>query len=130
MILSAKKIYFIVVIPAMLCCICSCTSEKFLFFRSVTVKNYPVDTPFVYNNIININANLSTDEKTRLQENLINYWADSLFARRVQKLGVLYTIKNPPIFDTATISTTRQFMDSYLFSQGYFNTDIKDTFYI
>jgi hypothetical protein len=96
----------------------------------VKVKNYPVDTPFVYNNKININGQLGKDEKTRLQENLLNYWADSLFARRVQKLGVLYTLKNPPVFDTTTISITRRFMSSFLFSQGYFNPGLKDTFYI
>ena len=128
MVLSARKICFIA--PVLICCICSCTSEKFLFFRSVKVKNYPVDTPFVYNNKININADLSKDEKTRLEENLVNYWADSLFARRVQKLGVLYSLKNPPVFDTAMISITRRFMSSFLFSQGYFNVDLKDTFYV
>jgi hypothetical protein len=96
----------------------------------VKVKNYPLDTPFVYNNKINIHGDLSRDEKTRLQENLVNYWADSLYARRVQKLGVLYNLKNPPVFDTANMSITRRFMNSFLFSQGYFNNNLTDTFYI
>src|SRR4029078_9872947 len=108
----------------------SCTGEKFLFLNSVKVKNYPLDTPFVYNNKININGKLDKDDKISLQENLLNYWSDSLFARRLQKLGVFYTLKNPPVFDTATLSTTRRFMNSFLFSQGYFNTVLKDTFYV
>jgi hypothetical protein len=131
MILTIKNFLSTALILGIVCCMSSCTGEKFLFvFNSVKVKNYPVDTPFVYNNKVNINGKLTKDEETRLQENLLNYWADSLFARRVQKLGVLYTLKNPPIFDTSTISTTRRFMNSFLFSQGYFSPVLRDTFYI
>ena len=109
----------------------SCTEEKFLFvINRVKVKNYPVDTPFMYNNKINIDGKINKDEKNRLQENLVNYWADSLFARRVQKLGYRYILKNPPVFDTANISITHRFMNSFLFSQGYFNNVINDTVYI
>jgi len=95
MILIARKFAFYFFILCLVCFVSSCTSEKFLFFNSVKVKNYPTDTPFVYNNKVNINGKISKDEKTRLQENLVNYWADSLFARRVQKLGVFYNLKNP-----------------------------------
>ncbi|HYJ64872.1 MAG TPA: hypothetical protein VEV62_14085, partial [Parafilimonas sp.] len=130
MILTAKKFSFFIFIIGIVCFLSSCTGEKFLFFNSVKVKNYPLDTPFVYNNKINIDGKVDKDEKIRLQENLLNYWSDSLFARRLQKLGVFYTLKNPPVFDTATLSTTRRFMNSFLFSQGYFNTALKDTFYI
>lgn len=130
MILKTGNLLLSISILCIICFFSSCTSEKFLFFNSVKVKNYPLDTPFVYNNKININGKINKDEKTRLQENLVNYWADSLFARRVQKLGVSYTIKNPPVFDTSTLSITRRFMNSFLFSQGYFNSALTDTFYI
>lgn len=100
-----------------------------MFFNRVIVKNYP-DTAFVYSNKVNIKGNISKDENTRLQENLLNYWADSLFARRVQKFGIVYSLKNPPIFDTTTLSTTHRFMSSFLFSQGYFNAVLNDTFHI
>jgi hypothetical protein len=130
MILTARKFAFYFFIVCIICFVSSCTSEKVLFLNSVKVKNYPLDTPFVYNNKINIHGDLSKDEKTRLQENLVNYWADSLYARRVQKLGVFYNLKNPPVFDTANLSITRRFMNSYLFSQGYFSTNLKDSFYI
>ncbi|MBV9962502.1 MAG: hypothetical protein JO072_09675, partial [Parafilimonas sp.] len=93
------------------------------------VKNYPVDTPFVFNNKVNINGDIAKDEKTRLQENLLNYWSDSLFARRIQKFGIQYLLKKPPVFDTSNISTTYRFMNSFLFSQGYFNAALSDTFY-
>src|SRR4030095_3115511 len=118
MILIPRKISFIVCVLFIICSLSSCTEQKFLVvFNRVRVKNFPIDTPFVYNNKVNIYGDVSKDEKTRLQENLVNYWADSLFAKRVQKFGVKYTLKNPPIFDTATISITRRFMSSFLYSQ-------------
>src|ERR1700759_3832974 len=129
--LSLKKISFTVILFCFIFLLSSCTEQKFLFvFNRVKVKNYPVDTPFVFNNKVNINGNVTKDEKTRLQENLINYWSDSLFARRVQKFGIQYSLKNPPIFDTANISITYRFMNSFLFSQGYFDAALSDTFYI
>jgi hypothetical protein len=131
MILSIKKISCFVYILCFIFLLSSCTDEKFLLvINRVKVKDYPVDTPFVYNNKVNITSNINKDEKTRLQENLLNYWSDSLFARRVQKFGVRYSLKNPPVFDTSNVSPTMRFMSSYLFSQGYFNTVINDTFYI
>ena len=131
MILNRIKLLHTLIFLCLIFLLQSCTEEKFLLvFNRVKVKNYPVDTPFVYNNKINIDGKINKDEKNRLQANLINYWADSLFARRVQKLGIKYVIKNPPVFDTANISITHRFMNSFLFSQGYFNTAINDTFYV
>lgn len=100
----------------------SCTEQKFLFaFNRVSVKKAPVDTPFVYNNKINISGDLSKDEKKRLTNELDNYWDDSLYARKVQKFGVFYSLKNPPIFDTLNLDRTQTFMKGYLNSQGYYN---------
>ena len=131
MILSIKKTSPTAFILCLIFLLSSCTEEKFLFvINRINVKNYPADTPFVYNNKVNIKGNINKDEETRLQESLVNYWADSLFARKVQKVGILYTVKNPPVFDTSNISITYRFMNGFLFSQGYFNTTITDTFYI
>lgn len=130
MILSFKKNSLSLLLLCIIFLLASCTDEKFLFVvNRVNVKNYP-DTAFVYSNKVNVNGAIGNDEKSRLEENLINYWADSLFARRVQKFGIRYTIKNPPVFDTSNISTTHRFMNSFLFSQGYFNTMLNDTFHI
>jgi outer membrane protein insertion porin family len=131
MILSIQKLSVAVIILCSISLLSSCTDEKFLFVISrVRVKNYPADTPFVYNNKVNISGNINKDEKTRLEENLANYWADSLYARRVLRFGIQYLLQNPPVFDTSTISTTQSFMSGYLFSQGYFRTAMKDSFYI
>ena len=131
MILSIQKLSVVVIVLCSIFLLSSCTDEKFLFvIPRVRVKNYPADTPFVYNNKVNISGNINKDEKKRLEENLTNYWADSLFARRVLRFGVQYLLQNPPVFDTSTISTTQSFMSGYLFSQGYFRTAMKDSFHM
>lgn len=131
MILSIQKLSVVVIIFCSIFLLSSCTDEKFLFvIPRVRVKNYPVDTPFMYNNKVNISGNINKDEKKRLEGNLINYWADSLFAKRVLRFGIQYLLQNPPVFDTSTISTTQSFMSGYLFSQGYFRTAMKDSFHI
>ena len=106
---------------------CSCTEEKILFFNRVKVKNYPVDTPYVYSNKIEVKGKLSKTERTRLEETLNNYWADSLLAPRVQKIGVFYSLRNPPVFDTSSVRTTARFMTAYLFSQVYFHAVANDS---
>lgn len=112
-----------------LCCVLllsSCSEERFLFFNRTTVKRPPVDTPFVYNNTVII-VGVSKDEKKRLSSELNNYWDDSLKARREQRFGVLYRIQDPPVYDSANIPLTRNFMNSYLRSQGYYYATLKDS---
>ncbi|CAN5490606.1 hypothetical protein BH10BAC2_BH10BAC2_12050 [soil metagenome] len=93
------------------CCISSCT----------IVKNAPADKPFVFDNKINITGNLNKDEKKKLTNELANYWDDSLYAQKVQQLGVRFVLKNPPVFDTLNLDRTQSFMKGYLNSQGYYN---------
>ena len=102
----------------------ACTSEKkFLFvINRVSVKKPPVDTPFVFDNNVEIVGIDDRDEKKRLTNELGNYWDDSLSAQKVQKFGAFYTLKNPPIFDTNNIARTETFMRGYLNSQGYYNS--------
>lgn len=104
----------------------SCTTtrngqKKFLFaFNRVSIKNYPEGKPFVYNNNIKVTGTLPSDEKKRLTNDLAGYWDDSMHAQRLQKFGVFFTIKNPPVFDTANLTRTKIFMTGYLNSQGYY----------
>lgn len=101
-------------------------------FTSCTKKRYPANTPFVYNNKIILNGNISKDEKKRLKVELQNYWDDSLKPRHSsQWLGIVKKFKNPPVFDTANFSRTKIFMNAYLQSQGYYYSAFgKDSFYI
>ena len=112
--------------------ISSCTEERFLgIFNRVSVKHYPTDTPFVYNVKIKVKPeNVSKGDLKTLSDNLPNYLDDSLRSLKIQRFGVFYKIKNPPVFDTTNISRSETFMKAYLNAQGYYHTHFEDSFYI
>ncbi len=112
--------------------ISSCTEEKFLFaFNRINVKNFPADTPFVYNVKINLQSpDVNGTDKKNLANDLPNYLDDSLRSLKTQRFGLFYRIKNPPVFDTQNISRSQRFMSAYLNAQGYFHTSFEDSFYI
>jgi hypothetical protein len=119
---SCNRLYYFCCIVVIISIFSSCSIES-----RIKVKNYPVDTAFVYGNKIILTGDLSKDEKKRLETDLVNYWDDSLYAQKVQKLGFFYTINNPPIYDSANRVRTTAFMTGYLKSQGYYYSQIKDT---
>lgn len=96
-------------------------------YNGTKVTNFPMDTPFVFNNIVKIINPLAKDQKIRLLENLQNYWADSLIAHREQQFIFLYRMDKPAIFDSNLVPITIKYMRNYLFAQGYFNTQFSDT---
>ena len=98
------------------------------FFGScVTVKNYP-GKAIVYSNKVNVDGNISKDEKKRLQAELLNYWHDSLKVRSISRyIGLNTLIRNPAVFDSSKISPSIVFMRSYLNSQGYYSASFKDS---
>ncbi len=108
-------------------CVVVCCGTNFgcRMFPIYSVKNYPVDTPFVFDNKIILKGNLTKDEKTTLNINLVNYWADSLYAPKEQRFGFFFRIKNPPIYDSANVQRTEAFMKGYLKSLGYYNPQMK-----
>ena len=128
---TGKLLYYLSAAFFILCLLTSCSEQKVLLvFNRTIVKNPPKDTPFVFDNKINVTGDIPKDEKTQLGEDLMNYWDDSLFARKVQKFGFFYTIKNPPLFDTINFIRTRAYMSSYLRSLGYYNTILSNSFHI
>lgn len=92
-----------------------------LLASCTVVKNYPENTPFVFANKITLKGDVSKDEKKRLQTELYNYWDDSLKVNSILKFGVRTIIKNPNVFDSAAITRSIGFMNSYLNSQGYYD---------
>ncbi len=100
----------------------------FLLMASCTVvKQFPKNNPFVYQTNINVKGNVSRDEEKRLETALQNYWDDSLKVPTVVKYGVRTIIKNPYVFDSSDVTISIAFMQSYLNSQGYYNTTINDS---
>lgn len=114
---NCKPILFVCLLLVTVCTFTISCSEQ----RRTTVKNFPAEVPFVYNNKIELNGNLPKDEKKRLLTALENYWDDSLLARRVQQFLFYYRLKDPPILDSTNISRTQTFMRGYLNSQGYYS---------
>ncbi len=100
----------------------SCSEEK-----RTTVKNYPHNTPFIYNNKILVTGNITKDEKKRLTGDLDNYWDDSLRVAKLQKFGIFYTIKDPAVFDPVNVARSKKLMNAYLNSQGYYYANFKDS---
>ena len=91
------------------------------------VKQYPQNRPFIFKNVINVDGNISKDEKKRLQLELENYWDDSIKVKMVSQFGVRTVIRNPAVFDSSAINSSITFMQGYLNSQGYYNTRLSDT---
>lgn len=96
-----------------------------LFCGCSTVKNFPANKPFVFDNKLIIEGKLTKEAHKKLLFELDNYWADSLKARKIQQFGFLYKLKNPPVFDTLNIGTTKSFMNAFLNAQGFYYANIK-----
>lgn len=102
----------------------SCSEER----RTTVKKNdYPLHTGFVYSNKIIVNGVSSKDERNKLTLELDNYWDDSLKARKVQRFLFWYRIKTPPTYDSVNLARSRNFMNAYLNSQGYYYASFKDS---
>jgi len=105
----------------------------FLFSACSIVKNYPANTPFVYETKIEVEGNLTVAEKKQLTNQLEQQLHDSLRVRSVQKfIGVekgrpmfLYSVINrPPAYDSLNVGKSQQFMSALLNSLGYFRDSI------
>ena len=120
--INCKLLYYLSCLSLIACVFSSCSLEQ-----RTSVKNYPANTSFVFDNKIIFKGNLTKDEKKKLGADLINYWDDSLYAQKVQQVGFWYKIKNPPVYDSSNRVRTINFMTGYLKSQGYFYSQIKDT---
>lgn len=97
------------------------------FFSSCSVTNYPPNTPFVYQNKINVKGNISKDDKKRLTAELGNYWDDSLKARWRNRFLISKQLNNPPAFDSIRLQHTLSFMVAYLRSQGFYHAILNDS---
>ena len=111
-----NKLNILIYLGALLLFMSSCSEQ-----RRTKVKDYPRNTAFVFNNSIKIIApELKSDQKQQLMLDLDNYWDDSMKVKKLQKFGILYTIKNPPVYDSMNIYRSINYMTSYLKSLGYF----------
>jgi outer membrane protein assembly factor BamA len=87
----------------------------------VSVKNAPPGKPYPVANSVKLNAPfLSKEQRNLLQQQLVQFVADSLAVPTRSVLGFTQVVK-PPVFDSASIDKSMLFMKGYLNSEGYYN---------
>jgi outer membrane protein assembly factor BamA len=92
-------------------------------FSCVIVKNYPRNTPFVYETKINLHGNITNIDREDLESRLYGQLDDSMRSRTVSK--VIYSVmKNPPAYDSANADKSVLFMRALLNALGYFRDTI------
>jgi outer membrane protein insertion porin family len=96
-----------------------------LFFSACkTVKNYPLNKPFVYETKVTLEGDFSAKEKKELIPQLEQQLADSVKTRWVNKFLVLRSLQNPPVYDSVEADRSLNFMRGLLHSLGYFRDSI------
>lgn len=102
----------------------------FLFLAScgVVPRNYPSNTPFVFNYNVEVEGDLSTEDKASLESKLENQLDDSIRVRTVRRLfyqGINRPVLNhPPVYDSNNAGKSIIFMRALLQSLGYFRDSI------
>lgn len=112
-----KAIYLFFVIAAFASVFSSCVSE------------FP-QKPFIYQTNINIHGKYSAEEQKVMQDQLKQQLHDSILVRRERKFLVVKVLKNPPVFDSANMSTSQRYMDNMLHTLGYLRDSIYSSYKI
>ncbi|RZS74361.1 BamA/TamA family outer membrane protein [Pseudobacter ginsenosidimutans] len=94
-----------------------------------TVKKAMIGKTFVYQTNIEIKGSMPGYKKRELVNKLQNQLDDSLKVRVVSWAGIVMNYVKPPIFDTTNIGRSKVFMTALLKANGFFQSNISDTFY-
>lgn len=104
----------------------ACGTRKY-----ISIKNYPKETPFVYDNKIEIdNEKLNKEEKTILKDRLTTQLDDSIQLKIKQSFLFFNRLINPAAFDTSYALQSTRNMEIFLKTIGYFNGKAAYTYYI
>jgi outer membrane protein insertion porin family len=90
----------------------------------LTPKRYQPNKPFIYKTNINIQGNLSTDEKLTLQERLQTQLDDSLKTIEKTRIPLVKVLEKPPVFDSMYAARSKEFMSGALYLLGYYKATI------
>ncbi|HEY0356635.1 MAG TPA: hypothetical protein VGC29_10545, partial [Flavisolibacter sp.] len=93
-------------------------------FSSCTVKNYPVNKPFVYETNIEIEGEYSTEERKSLKSQLQQQLHDSVKVRWQRKFLVSQVLDRPSVYDSLNVAKSIDFMSALLNSLGYYRDSI------
>jgi outer membrane protein assembly factor BamA len=89
-----------------------------------TVKDYPANTPFVYETNIHFADQFSTTEKKNLADQLEQQLHDSVKVRWVKKFLILQVLKNPPVYDSSNAAKSLEYMKAALNAEGYYRDSL------
>jgi outer membrane protein insertion porin family len=96
-------------------------------FSCTVPRKYQYHKPFVFAVNVKVEGSLLPDEKKDLAARLANQFDDSLRPQVVSIVGVYRRVMNPPVFDTANVRRSIDFMVALLNATGFYNPSIKDT---
>ncbi|HEX7847775.1 MAG TPA: BamA/TamA family outer membrane protein [Chitinophagaceae bacterium] len=105
---------------------------------SVVPRNYPANTPFVYDYKINVEGNLKSEEKENLETALAKQLDDSIAVRTTRKLFYRFTfnrpvLDQPPVYKSDNADKSLTYMRALMASLGYFydsSTYTTDTVFV
>ena len=108
--------------------LCITAAFFIVFFSSCrSIKNYPINQPFVYETTVNLSDNFTKNEKKDLSAQLLQQVHDSVKPRWNDKFLVIRQLKNPPVFDSINASKSLTFMRGLLNSLGYYRDSMNFT---
>ncbi|MBB1284259.1 BamA/TamA family outer membrane protein [Flavisolibacter sp. BT320] len=124
---------FLLFSPLLFLLLCLCSG-----CFTVTVKNYPPRTPFVFQTNIHVESDsLGNDEKKALEVQLAQQLHDSVRVRGVSKaigwdnaiLGIIprffyEVLQTPTAYDSMYAAQSVQFMETLLHTEGYYRDSI------
>ncbi|MFY7652238.1 MAG: BamA/TamA family outer membrane protein [Chitinophagaceae bacterium] len=101
-----------------------------IFFLSgcTIVKQFNANKPFVFDNSVVLNGQLSKDERKTMLFEIGNYWDDSLKALKTQQFGIIYKLKKPPVFDSTKLSSSILSMNAYLNAKGFYYANFQPNY--
>ena len=95
-----------------------------LVISACGVKNYPKQTPFVYQNNIEIKEKYwNKEDKKILIGKLTTQLDDSMQVKIKEKIILLKQVVNPPSFDTIAANRSKRNIEIYLKTIGYYNSN-------
>ena len=87
--------------------------------KKALVHEYPKQSAFVFENKIIIKGAENKNILHSLNNDLSNYWDDSLKAKRIRQFGIFSTLVQPVRFQPERLDRTIQYMQTYLATKGY-----------
>jgi len=104
----------------------ACGTRKY-----ISIKNYPKERPFVYENKIEVKSqDLNKDEKSLLNDRLVTQLDDSMYITVKQSFVFFKRLMNPAVFDTSYAKQSALNMEIFLKTIGYYSGQVTDTTYI